>query len=372
MEINMKKILVVDWLDKYAGSERVINSLHKIFKFDECYTLVNIMCKEDLDKTFNGNIPKINHTLLNLFGKRFRYFLPLFPYFIKGIKLPQDTKLIISSSHAISKYVTSQGALHISYFQARNLKYIWEERNSYFTGIKRIFKFIIPYLQKFDIEASKKPDFIISNSKFVQSWVKSRYGRDSVVIYPPVDIDSFGLETKKESYYVSVGRLEPYKRFDIIVKAFNVLKDKKLIIVGDGSQREYLKNLSNSNIEFVGFLDKIAISNYVSRAKAFVFMAEEDFGIAPVEAQACGTPVICLGRGGTKETIVDMQTGVYFYNQNVHELIDAINKFEINIDKFDPIAIRKNALKFSKERFEADIKSYVEKKYEEFKDGLND
>lgn len=368
----MKKILVVDWLDKYAGSERVINSLHKIFKFDECYTLVNIMCKEDLYKTFNGDIPKINHTLLNVLGRRFRYFLPLFPYFTKGIKLPQGTKLIISSSHAISKYITSQDALHISYFQARNLKYIWEEQNLYFTGIKRIFKFIIPYLQKFDIEASKKPDFIISNSKFVQSWIKSRYGRDSVVIYPPVDIDSFRLETKKESYYVSVGRLEPYKRFDIIVKAFNVLKDKKLIIIGDGSQRKYLEGLSNGNIEFVGFLDKNAISNYVGRAKAFVFMAEEDFGIAPVEAQACGTPVICLGRGGAKETIVDMQTGVYFYNQNVHELIDAINRFEINIDKFDPIVIRKNALKFSKERFEVEIKNYVDKKYDEFKEGLND
>lgn len=366
----MKKILVVDWLDKYAGSERVINSLHKVLKFDECYTLVNIMSKQDLNKTFNGNIPKINHTLLNLFGKKFRYFLLLFPYFTKCIKLPKNTELIISSSHAISKYITSTNALHISYFQARNLKYIWEEQNLYFTGIKKIFKFIIPYLQKFDLDASKKPNFIISNSKFVQSWVKRTYDRNSIVIYPPVDVDSFKLETKKESYYVSVGRLEPYKRFDIIVKAFNELEDKKLIIIGDGSQRRYLQSISKSNIEFVGFLDKEVVSDYVGKSKAFVFVAEEDFGIAPVEAQACGTPVICLGKGGAKETIVDMQTGVHFAEQNMDDLLNAIKKFESNADKFDPVIIRQNALRFSKERFEKEIKEYVEQKYMEFKEGL--
>jgi len=363
----MKKVLVVDWLDKYTGSERVVKALYNVFKFEECYTLVNIMSTHDLRKIFGDNIPPIKSTKLSFFGKRFRYLLPLFPYFIKTIRPDPDTDLIISSSHAVAKYVTTDNALHISYFQARNLKYIWDEQDLYFNGIKKLFKIFIPYLQKFDLEASKNPDYIIANSRFVQQWIKDTYNRASTVIYPPVEVENFVFQPKKGEYYVTVGRLEPYKRFDIVIKAFNRLRDKKLIVIGDGSQREYLKSISEGNIIFTGFLDQREVSNYISKAKAFIFAAVEDFGIAPVEAQACGTPVICLGKGGTKETVIDMETGVYFMEQNVESLIDAINKFENNIGVFDPKRIRENALRFSRERFEKEIKEFVEKKYEEFK-----
>lgn len=365
----MKIILIIDWLDKYAGSERVIKSLNYLFHFNECYALVNIMGQNDLKKTFNNSIPPIISTKLKFIGKNFRYLLPLFPYFTKKIKVSRDTELIISSSHAIAKFVNTDRSLHISYFQARNLKYIWEEQDLYFKGIKKLFKVFIPYLQKFDLEASKKPNYIIANSKFVQEWINDTYNRESVVIYPPVEVEDFNFIEEKENYYVTVGRLEPYKRFDIIVDTFKQLKDKKLIVIGDGSQKKVLEKNSGKNITFKGFLEKSEVNKYISKAKGFIFAGIEDFGIAPVEAQACGTPVICLGKGGTKETVIDMVTGVHFMEQSVEALLEAVEKFEKNSDSFEPQKIRENALRFSKERFEKEIEQFVNEKYEIFKKG---
>ncbi len=362
----MKKALAVDWLDKYAGSERTIKSLESVFDFEKCYTLVNIMSKNDLKLIFDNKDIVIENTSLQYFGKYFRYFLILFPYFTREIKIDRDIDLLISSSHAVAKSVHSPDCLHISYFQARNLKYIWEEQGLYFKGIKSIFKIFIPYLQKFDLEGATKPDYIIANSNFVQDWIRKTYKRDSEVIYPPVDVADFLLSLDRSDYYVTVGRLEQYKRFDIIVQAFSGTQ-KKLIVIGDGSQKNYLQSIASDNIEFTGFLPKVDIINYVSKAKAFIFAGVEDFGIAPVEAQACGTPVICLGQGGTKETVLDGITGVHFDSQTTEDLLEAIEYFEQNENKFEPTAIRKNALRFSKERFEKEIKEFVEEKFAIFK-----
>ncbi|WP_263834083.1 glycosyltransferase [Sulfurospirillum oryzae] len=357
----MKKALVIDWLDKYAGSERTIKSLESTFDFDKCYTLVNIMWKEDLKLIFKDKNIAIENTCLQYFGKYFRYFLIFFPYFTRKIKIDKDINLLISSSHAVSKAVLAPHCLHISYFQARNLKYIWEEQDLYFKGIKSIFKVFIPYLQKFDLDGATRPNYIIANSHFVQDWVYKIYKRDSEVIYPPVDVTDFLLSFDRLDYYVTVGRLEQYKRFDIIVEAFSAT-GKRLIVIGDGSQKHPLQTIASGNVEFIGFLPKADVINYVSKAKAFVFAGVEDFGIAAVEAQACGTPVICLGQGGTKETVIDGITGVHFKNQTVKDLIEAIEYFEQNHNQFDPHTIRKNALRFSKERFEKEINKFVNKK----------
>lgn len=363
----MKSLLVVDWLDKYAGSERVISSLHEQFKFQECYTLVNIMDPKDLKKTFGKKIPKITTTKLQYFGKKFRYFLFLFPFFIKSVPLKDDVDLIISSSHAVAKSIKKDGTLHISYFQARNLKYIWEEQDLYFTGFKKIAKLFIPYLQNFDRASSKNPDYIIANSKFVQEWIQKIYGRDSTVIYPPVDVEDFELCEDKEEYYITVGRLEPYKRFDIIVEAFRDLKDKKLFVIGDGSQKDHLQKIATPNVTFTGFLDKQEIISYLAQAKGFLFAGVEDFGIALVEAQACGTPIICYAKGGAEETVIDMYTGVHFKQQEKNSLVEGLKKFEDNRSLFKPRLIREHALKFSKDRFLQEIQDFVELKYSSFK-----
>lgn len=359
---NKKIVLVADWLDKYAGSERVMTSLITSLNIEEVYTMINIMKEEDLHLLLDGEDIPIYDTNLRYAGKFFRYLLPLFPFFIESIKLPSDTEVIISSSHAVAKGVKkpNKNTVHISYFQARNLKYIWDNVDLYFSGVKALFKVFIPFLRKKDIQFSKNPDFIISNSYFVKDWVKKIYGRNSSVIYPPVDIDKFNISNEKENYYIAIGRLEPYKRFDVLVKAFNKL-GKKLIIVGSGSEEDKLKKIARENIYFTGYLTTAKLAKLLSKARAYVHVGIEDFGISAVEAQASGVPVICINKGGTAETVIDMETGIHFENISEEDLIQAVEFFEKHEKEFNPYKIQKHSEKFSRKRFEQEIKEFVEK-----------
>jgi len=357
---NLKKAIVVDWLDVYGGAERVIGSLCRTFRFEKCYTLINVMNKEDQSKVFKEEIP-IVQTRLSFFRKRFRIVFPIFHYFLNKINISTDTDVIISSSHAVAKGVkkSRKDQIHISYFQARNQKYIWEDSNLYFGKFSFITSLFVKRLRKIDIKNAQKPDFIISNSIFVQKWVKEKYDRESTVIYPPVDISRFSLETQKEDFYVAVGRIEPYKRFDLVVEAFNVLK-KPLVIIGDGSLKKDLEKIAHSNITFKGYLDSAEVFNYISKAKGFVHGGIEDFGIAPIEAQACGTPVIAYGEGGVLETVVHNKTGLFFNSMNIESIVDTIEIFENT--KFAPKEIRKNAERFSTEIFEKKMQKYTTEK----------
>ena len=358
----MKVVLVVDWLDSYAGAERVIKSLNDIYHFEDVYTISNTMDKEYLNLMFDENV-RIHTSMLQVFGKHFRKVLILFPFAIRNMKIDKEIDLVISSSHSIAKGINTSNVPHISYLQARNMKYIWEEKELYFKGVLRYFKFIIPYLRNQDIKFANNPDFLISNSKFVANWVKKKYKRlDSPVIYPPVEVKKFDLVINKEDYYVTVGRIEPYKRFDLIVNAFKKI-NRKLIIIGDGSSLDELKRESTDNIIFKGFLEANEIARIIGKAKAFIFAGKEDFGIAPLEAQSCGTPVIGYKAGGLLETIVENETGIFFKNQTVDDIVKSIDLFESK--KFNPEQIRKNAERFSKERFEKEFKEFVEQKIKE-------
>ncbi len=353
----MKKALVVDWLDKYGGAERVLTSLQNVFQFNETHALVDIMKKNDLKKIFPDNY-SIKTTLLQKFGRYFRAFFFTFHYFTSKIKVDKDIDLIISSSHAVAKGVkkSSVNQLHISYFQARNFKYIWDEVDLYFGKATFILKPIINLLRKIDVRQAQRPDFIISNSKFVQNWVKQTYNRDSVVIYPPVSLEHFTFCDAKEDYYVAIGRIVPYKRFDLVVEAFN-MSTKKLIIIGDGDQLSKLKSIAKPNIQFTGYLDSAEVNKILSKAKAFIHIGLEDFGIAPIEAQACGTPVIAYKAGGVLETVINGKTGILFNEQTTASLITAIHEFETKT--FNLSEIRNHAFTFSRERFEAEMKAYV-------------
>lgn len=361
---KIKKALVIDWLDKYAGSERVISSFTKQFEFKSCYTLINLMSEEDLGKTFSNKPIKIIQTNLYFFKSKFRYLFFTFHKFIKSLKVDRDINLIISSSHCIAKGIyTNNNQLHISYFQARNQKHIWDDANLYFGRFRYIFHKLITFLRKKDVELSQRPNYIISNSNFVKDWVKKTYNRDSQVIYPPVETDKFPLEENKEDYYVAVGRLEKYKRFDLLVETFNQT-DKNLVIIGDGSQMKELKKKSNKNILFLGYKNSEIVKNHISKAKAFIHIGIEDFGIAPVEAQSCGTPIIAYKAGGLLETVLENETGIFFEKQKTESILNAIKLFETK--KFDPKKIRQNALRFSTKRFEKEFKNFVEQKTEEF------
>ena len=360
----MKKILVVDWLEKYGGAERVLTALNRQFDFEKCYTLINIMSNNDLTKVFLNKNVQIIESNLKFLKSNFRYLFFLFPYFISKFENDKENKLIISSSFSVAKgFKKKTGQLHICYYQARNQRYIWDNEKIYFsTWQSLILAPILNLLRRIDINHSKRPDHIIANSHFVKNWIKKTYNLDSTVIYPPVDTSLFKLEKNKKDYFITTARLEPYKRVDLLVKAFNQSKDT-LYIVGDGSMKSRLESTSDSNIKFFDFLEPDEVKQLVSKAKAFVHAGIEDFGIAPVEAQSTGTPVIAYNKGGLSETVVEGKTGVFFNSQSVEAILEALTRFK-KIE-FDYEFISMHAAQFSEKNFATNIRNYIDSKIKE-------
>jgi glycosyltransferase involved in cell wall biosynthesis len=254
------------------------------------------------------------------------------------------------------------------------MRYAWDLYFSYLkdfncqTGLKsKIVKMILHYLRGWDVHSSNRVDRYISNSHYIAKRIEKIYNRKSHVIYPPVDVSYFELETKKESFYLTASRLVPYKKIDLIVDAFSHMKDKKLLVAGEGSEMDKIKATAKGckNIEILGFLKKEDLKKYMQKAKAFVFAAIEDFGILPVEVQCCGTPVIALKKGGLKETVIQDKTGIFFENQDIASIIKAVNDFEKK-DDFDPYFIRKHAEGFSVDRFKKEYRAFVNQEYLKF------
>ncbi|WP_169764365.1 glycosyltransferase family 4 protein [Campylobacter mucosalis] len=371
----MKKALIHDWFSVYAGSEKCIESFTNIWDDFEIYSLIDFLNDDDREKILKGKRANTSFIQNLPFSKtKYRNYLPLFPFAIEQFDLSKYD-VILSSSHAVAKSVlTHQNQLHISYIHTP-IRYAWDLYHQYLreSNLERGFKgFLAKYflhkIRNWDAITANRVDCYVANSKYIAGRIKKIYGKDASVIYPPVDVAKFALKEKKDDFYLTASRLVPYKKVDLIVDAF-LNTDKKLVVIGDGPDMAKIKLKARKNIEILGYQNDDVLMQTMQNAKAFVFAAEEDFGIMPVEAQACGTPVICFGKGGSKETIMDMQTGVHFYEQTTKDIIEAIAKFENNYDKFEPLQIRQNALKFSKERFEREIKEFVEQKYSEFKGG---
>ncbi|MBR8463712.1 glycosyltransferase family 4 protein [Campylobacter sp. faydin G-24] len=370
----MKKALVHDWFSVYAGAERCIESFTNIWDDFEIFSLIDFLNDSDREKILKGK--SVNTSFIQKLPKsksKYRNYLPLFPFAIEQFDL-SDYDIILSSSHAVAKGVlTHSNQLHISYIHTP-IRYAWDLYFQYLKesgldkGIKGyIAKYFLHKIRIWDIATVNRVDYFIANSNYIANRIKKIYGKDSSVIYPPVDTSKFDVKSDKENFYLTASRMVPYKKIDLIVEAF-AKTDKKLVVVGDGPDMKKIKSKAGKNIEILGYQNDNVMIDLMQRARAFVFAAKEDFGITPVEAQACGTPVICLSKGGTKETVIDMISGVHFNEQSIQSLLQAIDKFERNIDVFDISKIRKNALKFSKERFEYEIKNFVEQKYQEFKE----
>lgn len=360
----MKKILVVDWLDKYGGAERVLTVLNKQYNFDKCYTLVNRMSVSDLKKVFLNKRIQIIESRLSFMKSSFRYLFFLFPFFISRFKSDNEKSLIISSSFSVAKgFKKREGQHHICYYQARNQRYIWDNENVYFTRLQKIILAPLLYiLRKIDVNHSKRPDFIVANSFFVKRWIKKNYNIDSSVIYPPVDTKLFKLHKNKQDYFITTARLEPYKRVDLLVKAFNQTKET-LYVVGDGSMKKKLIKIANQNIRFFDFLEPEEVVKLVRKSKAFVHAGIEDFGIAPVEAQSCGTPVIAYNKGGLSETVIDKKTGILFNSQSTDAILHALKRFK-EVD-FDYGMISEHAGKFSEENFAKNFQNFIDSKIKE-------
>ncbi|MES2273177.1 MAG: glycosyltransferase [Chlamydiota bacterium] len=364
-----KTALIHDWIVSIGGGERVLEAQIKfiqgpIFTLIQDHSFVSKSPFKDLDirPSFLQRIP---------FSKKlFRNFLPFFPLAIEQFDL-SEYDLIISNSHAVAKgVITRSHQLHICYCFTP-MRYAWDLYHDYLKsapiGLASMTKLILHYLRNWDIGSLHRVDHFVAISKFVAKRIHRFYRRTASVIYPPVAVHNFFLKEQKEDYYITVSRLVPYKRVDLIVEAFRFMPHKKLVVVGDGPEMNKIKKRAHKNVEILGARSDSEISALMANAKAFLFAPVEDFGIAPIEAMACGTPVIAYGRGAALETILDRQTGLFFADQTIKSLIESIEKFEGL--EFNACAIRKHAEQFSEERFAAEFKKMIDQKWGEYREG---
>jgi glycosyltransferase involved in cell wall biosynthesis len=368
--------IVADWLVTYAGSEKVIKEFIDVFPSSELYSVVDFLSDSNRE-LFSGKKAKTTFIQKMPFAKsKYQKYLPLMPLAIEQLDM-SGHDVILSSSHAVAKGIlTGPDQLHISYVHSP-IRYAWDLQHQYLResglseGLKGfIAKYLLHKIRIWDYRTANGVDHFIANSKFISRRIHKVYGRSSDVIYPPVDVNNFTLNENKDNYYFTASRLVPYKRIDLIVDAFNEMPEKKLVVVGDGSEMDKIKSKAKGNIEILGYQPNNIMQKHMQNAKAFVFAAEEDFGITPVEAQACGTPVIAFGKGGVLETIIpegnQNPTGVFFDKQEPGSIIESVNKFESMQDLFEPTECRRNAEKFSEERFRTEINTYIRDKWTKF------
>jgi glycosyltransferase involved in cell wall biosynthesis len=362
----MKVAIVHDWLVTYGGAERVLEQMLATFPDAQLFSLIHHMPAHQrgfldgraVQTSFLQHIPTI--------GRTYRAFLPLMPAAVERFDFREYDLVLSSSSALVRGVLTTPDQLHICYLQARNLKYAYEDRASYPGGrIRRLVEdLLLTRVRMWDSIAARRPDRTIANSKYVSEWHRHRHGVSSDVIYPPVDTELFErfYSEQKDPYFVTVGRLEPYKRMDLVVQAFKDFPGK-LVVVGEGTQLQALRRMASSNVEFAGYCPRERVAEIIARARAFVFASREDFGIAPLEAQACGTPVIAYAKGGAAETIRGLQsnqpTGVFFPEQRADSVVHGLKEFERGGSRISSAACRQNARRFAPERFRKELQQYV-------------
>lgn len=370
----MKTALIHDWLVSFGGGEKVLEAIAEIFPAP-IFTL--LQDEKKLSGTFLDQ-KKIHVSFIQKlpFAKKlYRHYLPLFPLAIEQFDL-SGFDVILSTSHCAAKGVlTGADQLHLCYCFTP-LRYGWDLYHQYLgesrlkTGVKGAFaKMFLHYLRMWDQQSAFRVDAFAAISHYVAVRIQKTYGRKAEVIYPPVDTEFFGLSEKKEDFYVTASRMVPYKKMDLIVEAFSEMPDKKLIVIGDGPDWDKVKAKAKKNIELIGYQSDASLREYLQKAKAFVFAAIEDFGIVPIEAMSTGTPVIAFKKGAVKETVKEGVSGLFFEEQTVSSIIDAVHAFERKEDAFSPDAVRKEALFFSKKRFQTEFQTFVEEKYQIFQEG---
>uniref|UniRef100_A0A7V6CDH8 Glycosyltransferase family 4 protein n=1 Tax=Thermodesulfobacterium geofontis TaxID=1295609 RepID=A0A7V6CDH8_9BACT len=361
----MKIAIVHDWLDKYAGSERVLEQIVDLFPEADLFSLVDFL--EDRKFIKNKKVHTSFIQKLPFAKKKFRYYLFLFPLAIESFDL-FNYDLIISSSHCLAKSVKKRkNQMHISYIHTP-ARYVWDLRSQYLeeTGLnkglkKHIVNLILDYIKNYDLKTVNRIDYVIASSYYIKQRIKRCYNLDAHVIYPPVDVNKFSLNEKKEEFYLTVSRLEPYKKVSLIVEAFNRMLDKKLVVIGDGSEMGKIKKIAGKNVEILGFQPDSIVKKYIESAKAFIFAAEEDFGIVLVEAQSAGTPVVAFRKGGATETVLEGITGVFFDFQTPESIVEGVKKLDQIYDTLDFKKIREHSLQFSVERFRKEFFDFINK-----------
>ncbi len=368
----MKVAIVHDWLVTFGGAERVVEQFYKLYPNADIFTLVYDKSKMEQyfppEKVHTSNLQKIPG-IFKLYTKMLSFMPKAFESFdFTGYDL-----ILCSSSSCAKGVITPPGAIHIAYIHSP-MRYAWDLYHDYKKRSGKLVRFFMekqmPSIRLWDYVSSQRVDVLLANSNYIARRIKKFWNRDSLVVYPPVDIARLTpIDNPSADYYVVFSRMVPYKRIDLAISACKKL-DKKLVVIGSGSQEAELKQLAGAakDIIFTGRISDEEVAHYLQNCKALIFCAEEDFGIIPLEAQACGRPVIAYGKGGSLETVVEGKTGIFFAKQEVEEVITAITTFEelYNAGSFDATAIRKHSEMFSEERFLNEIKTIIDNVKKDF------
>ncbi len=360
-----------DWFVNYMGAEKCVESFTNIFPEADIFSLIDFL-DDDLRKIIlKGKKANTSFVQKLPFAKsKYRQYFPFMPLAVEQLDISQHD-VILSSSHAFAKGVlTNTNQMHICYCHTP-IRYAWDLYHQYMKeagltkGLKgMVAQRLLHKIRMWDFTTANRVDHFLANSNHIKNRIRKVYNRDSDVIYPPVNIIGYN-ETPKEDFYLAVARFVPYKKVDLIVEAFTKMPDKKLVVIGTGPDEKKIKAIATPNITFAGYQSDESLHGYMRTARAFMFAAEEDFGITIVEAQSAGTPVIAYGVGGATETVLNEQTGLLFKEQTPDSLVEAVKTFEKIENSFSPEAIAKHAEQFSKERFEKEIFNFVKEKTEE-------
>jgi glycosyltransferase involved in cell wall biosynthesis len=363
----MKIAIIHDWLVTYAGAERVLEQMINVFPNAHVYSIVNSLPNNKRNFIKNKEVTTSFIQKLPFSRSKYRQYLPLMPLAMEQFDL-SAYDLIISSSHAVAKgIITGPDQVHISYVHSP-IRYAWDLQHQYLNesglarGIKGwIAKAILHYMRMWDLRTANGVDHFVANSDFIARRIWKVYRREAKVIYPPVDVAAFTMKEEKDDFYLTASRMVPYKKIDLLVEAFSQMPNKKLVVIGDGPDFNKIRKLAGKNVELLGYQPFAVLKDYMQRAKAFMFAAEEDFGITPVEAQACGTPVIAYGKGGVLETVIplgqDKPTGLFFSEQTISAVCSAVVEFEQV--KFSPEHCRSNSQNFSIDVFCENFNGFV-------------
>ncbi|NQU16561.1 MAG: glycosyltransferase [Candidatus Saganbacteria bacterium] len=356
----MKKIAIVhDYLNQFGGAERVVAALHDIFPDAPIYTSIydekrmpEIFKQMDIRTSFMQKLPFVM--------QKYRYYFWFYPKAIESFDL-SEYDLVLSSSSAYAKGAKKRkDALHVCYCH-NPMRFVWRyddyiKQENINIAAKKLLPFFLDRLKKWDLQTNNQVDYFIANSRAVAKRISSFYNRESAVINPPIETKTFSPDKNNKNYFLIVSRLLGYKRIDIAIEAFSRL-GLPLKIVGDGPARKTLKKSASLNIEFLGLVDDVELKRLYSECRALLFTGEEDFGMVPLEGAASGRPTIAYKRGGALETIVDQKTGLFFKEQSVDSLLDAVARFEKI--SFDRDFVRKHAQKFDKIVFREKIIGFL-------------
>ncbi len=359
----MKVALVHDFLIKIGGAERVLQALTEMYPEAPIYTLLydekavgDLFPQEKVHASWLQRMPRSLRS-------RHKYLFPMMPQATEQFNLG-DYDLVISSSGAFSHgIVTNLNTKHICYCHSP-MRYAWDWTHEYVKemgggALKKIMvRKLLKSVRQWDFLASERVDRYVANSEHVQKRIKKFYRKGSDVVYPPVDLKRFKKSTKAADYFLIVSRLSPYKRIDLAVELFNKV-GRSLVIIGEGSHLEHLKRIAGPTVELLGNQPDEVVADYMQNARGVIFPGEDDFGIVPVEAMACGKPVVAFGKGGALETVVPGKTGEFFYEPTIESLENAIGRLLANYNNYKPAAIRKRAEEFTAEKFKRKFKKVV-------------